>query len=209
MILRFITMVACTSLLVGCSSTPTQSGAGGRFVVEPGAYERAFDASRDKLAGLGFELERIDARAGVITSKPLSSGGLGTPWDRQQMSLKSEFADLAHAQQRSVRITFTPESEVDRLPSDEPGSQIGGGLLGVPLTERSQAERLVGEIEITIERQYQPYWRLSGVSVNYSSRAQDPTLRSRGMSRGFSVVTKRDSALERELASRIGSAIQE
>lgn len=202
-------MFACTLLLVGCSSAPTQSGEGGRFVVEPGAYESAFDASRDKLAGLGFDLERIDASAGVITTKPLASSGFGTPWDLQQMSMKSELADLAHAQQRSVRISFTPESEVDRLPSDEAGLQIGGGVLGAPIAERSQTERLVGEVEVTIERLYQPYWRLSGVSVNHSSRAQDPTLRSRGMSRGFSVVTKRDSALERELASRIGSAIQE
>ncbi|GAB5496517.1 MAG: hypothetical protein Phyf2KO_15970 [Phycisphaerales bacterium] len=209
MTLRFLIMVACTLLLVGCSSTLKQSGEGGRFVVEPGAYASAFDASRDKLAGLGFELERIDAHAGVLTTKPLASGGLGTPWDRQQMTLKSEIADLAHAQQRLVRITFVPESEIDRLPSDSAGSQIGGGVLNIPVAELSQTERLIGEVEVTIERLYKPYWRLSGVSVNHSSRAQDPTLRSKGMSREFYVVTRRDSALESELASRIGSAIQD
>lgn len=201
-------MTGALLLLGGCASRPATDGQGGRFVVEPGNYEAAFDVARDKLAGLGFTLNRIDARAGVLTTMPLASGGLGTPWDRHQMTFKAEVADLAHAQQRSVRITFIPASEIDHLPSDEARSQIEGGELKAPIVDRAETERLVGQVQVTIERLYEPYWRLSGVSVRHSSRATDPTLRSRGMTRGFSVVTQRDSELERELANRIGSALK-
>lgn len=206
MITRLVILISCFTLAVGCSSRPSSTSS--RFDVDAGRYAEAFDHTREELGDLGFELDRIDARAGVLTTKPLSSGGLATPWDRQQTSLKSEVADLAHPQQRVVRVTFVPASTIDRLPSDEAGSQISGDPQPEPMTELALNEPLVGVVEVTIERLYRPYWRPSAVSVSSSSYTRDPSLRARGMSRSFSVVTQRDHALEAKLASRVWRELQ-
>jgi hypothetical protein len=205
MITRLLILISCCTLAVGCSSRP--QGTTSRFAVEAGGYERAFDQTREELSDLGFRLDRIDARAGVLTTKPLASGGLATPWDRQQTSLKSELADLAHPQQRVVRVTFVPASTIDELPSDEAGSQIFGTQAIESITQIAQTEPLVGVVEVTIERLYRPYWRLSTVSVSSSNHTRDPSLRSRGMSRSFSVVTQRDHALEEKLARRVSQEL--
>lgn len=207
MVTRLVILISCCVLAVGCSSRPT--GTNSRFAVEPGGYEQAFDQTRDQLTDLGFRLDRVDARSGVLTTKPLSSGGLATPWDRHQSSLKSELADLAHTQQRVVRVTFVPESSLDRLPSDEPGSQIDVTPTARSLTEVSQDQALVGLVEVTIERLYRPYWRPSAVSVPSSSHTRDPSLRNRGMSGTFSVVTQRDHALEERLAGMVTKELQD
>lgn len=192
-------------LLTGCTSGPDAPG--GRFTVAPGQYEAAFDAAREELTELGFTLERIDARAGVITTEPLGSGGLGTPWDPQQLTLGAEIADFAHTQLRRVRLTFTPASDIDRLPSDEPASQISGGPVPTPITDIAQTTPLVGEVQVVIERLYQPNWRPSALSVNYASRAGDPSLRARGIGRTIAVPVARDEPLARRLAGRLAQKL--
>ncbi|PHQ82821.1 MAG: hypothetical protein COB69_00575 [Phycisphaera sp.] len=201
MVTRLVILIWCCVFAVGCSSVP--AGTSSRFIIEVGGYDAAFNQTRQELTSLGFILDRVDARAGVLTTKPLSSGGLATPWDRQQTSLNSEIADLAHKQKRVVRVTFVPESAVDRLPSDKAGSQIAGTQAVRSTIDVSQDERLVGVVVVTIERLYRPYWRPSTVSVSSSSHTRDPSLGSRGMYRSFSVVTQRDHALEEKLASRV------
>jgi len=207
MILRYCILVLCCTAVIGCSSAP--AGSSNRFGIEAGGYEQAFNQTRRELTGLGFRLDRVDARAGVLTTEPLSSGGLATPWDRSQTSFRSELADLAHRQQRVVRVVFVPKAGADRLPSDEAGLQIAGTQPARSITEISPGERLVGVVEVMIERLYQPYWRPSTVSVSSSSHTRDPSLGSRGMSRSFSVVTQRDHALEEKLASRVARGIQD
>lgn len=193
--------------LAGCAPSPIANGKGGRFVAAPGLYDRAFDIARDELAAVGFTLDRIDAFAGVISTHPRASGGLATPWDRQQAGLGGEVADLMHPQRRIVRISFAPAAQADRMPGDEPVTQISG--LGSPESLASQGEQgpLVGFVEVLIERVYRPYRRISTVDVQRSSRTTDPTLGARGMSRSFAVVTQRDHALEERLASRIATRL--
>ncbi len=193
--------------LIGCASGPVVSGEGGRFETKPGRYAQAFDIARDELAGMGFTIDRVDAYAGVISTKPKSSGGLATPWDREQASLKSEVADLFHPQQRLVRISFVPASGIDRIPTDEPVTQITGEGAPISIAEASQSEPVVGLVEVMIERVYKPYKRVSRVHVLSTNHTRDPTLRARGMERSFTVITQRDHALEEKLASRIASRL--
>src|SRR5262245_24222130 len=97
-------------LLPGCAARgPTT------FTVPAGEYAKAFDSARDILRGHRFELERIDAQGGVITTQPKSTVGLATPWDREQSTLHQEFDDLFNQQRRVVRITFEPAVPTDDL----------------------------------------------------------------------------------------------
>jgi len=197
-----------TGSLVGCASrTQPVSGAGGRFLAEPGTYDAAFDIARDELIALGFTIDRVDAYSGVISTKPKASAGLATPWDREQSALKGEIADLAHPQQRTIRISFRPASEVDQMPSDEPITQITGEGAPRSVAEASLADPLVGLVEVSIERVYRPYRRVSPVHPVGVTRTRDPALAARAMSTSFTVITKRDHALESRLASRIGSRL--
>lgn len=206
---RLILLLSLACLLTGCASrSPNASGIGGRFVTEPGAYAAAFDIARDELAGMGFAINRVDAYSGVISTRPKASGGLATPWDREQASFQSEIADLMHPQQRLVRISFIPESAVSRIPTDEPVTQITGEGAPISIEETSRTEPIVGVIEVVIERVYRPYTRVSRVNVLSTSQTRDPSLQRRGMERSFTVVTQRDHALEDKLASRIASRLQ-
>lgn len=205
---RLILLLSLACVLTGCASRgPTASGAGGKFIAEPGQYAAAFDIARDELAGMGFAINRVDAYSGVISTRPKASGGLATPWDREQTSFRSEIADLMHPQQRLVRISFIPESAASRIPTDEPVTQITGEGAPISIEETGQTEPLVGVVEVMIERVYKPYTRVSTVNVLSTSQTRDPSLKRRGMERSFTVVTQRDHALEDKLASRIASRL--
>ena len=208
MLTRSLTLLVALCTLVGCATRgPALSGTGGRFTAEPGTYDAAFDIARDELVGMGFTIDRVDAYSGVISTKPKSSAGIATPWDREQASLKSEVADLAHPQQRTVRISFRPASEIDRIPSDEPITQITGEGAPRSIAETSETTELVGVVEVSIERVYRPYKRVSTVHPVGVSRTRDPGLADRGMSSSFTVIAQRDHALEARLAARIGSRL--
>lgn len=202
-------LIVCTAWLGGCASGPSAGAtSGGRFEAGPGQYERAFEIARDELAAVGFALDRVDAYSGVISTRPKLSGGLATPWDREQTGAGSEVADLMHPQRRVVRIGFVPASGVDRMPGDEPVTQITGEGTPESMAVVGADEPLIGQVEVVIERVYRPYRRISTVDVLSSSRTTDPTLGSRGMSGSFGVVTQRDHALEERLASRIAARLR-
>lgn len=72
----------------------------------PGGEARAFDAARDVLRDMRFQLERVDARQGLITTRDKPSAGWATPWDTVQTTPAQETSDLLNQQFRRVRITF-------------------------------------------------------------------------------------------------------
>ena len=73
------------------------------------AYAAGFEAAVDTLRAMRFELDRIDAAAGIVTTLPKGTAGLATPWDAEQSSLSDETEDLLHDQRRTVRVTFAPD----------------------------------------------------------------------------------------------------
>lgn len=178
-------LVAAALLLGGCAADRTGPA---ELRIEPGGYTAAFDAAREAVLGYGFELDRVDARAGVITSHAKTTGGLATPWDEEQSTARQELEDLINDQQRRVRITFMPDAGV---------SPAG------PTDLRTTEAPLLARIEVAIDRIHKPGWRVEPTSVQQSHRWIDPAMQARGMVPRYEVPFTLDPHLAARIAARI------
>ena len=97
-------------MTVGCQSPPTGPTS---LRIAPGSYSATFQAVKDELRSSGFELDRIDARAGVITTRPRASAGLATPWITDESTIEQEFEGALNRQQRTVTVRFAPTAQDD------------------------------------------------------------------------------------------------
>lgn len=180
----------------GCSSVKSAN----LLTVPAGRYADAFDATREALRDLRFDLERVDARLGVITSRPKPTDGLATPWDIEQSSTSQEIEDLVHQQRRQVRVAFlTPRPRPDGSPADGPPELI-------PLQDAPMPANLVdyrGSVTIRVQvnmiRVERAGWRPSTSSVRGSTFTTDPLLEAAG----GAAVYETPAGEDRELASRI------
>lgn len=168
--------------LAGCASRPTSTG---EFAVPGDQYAPTFDAARTVLLDWGFEIQRVDARSGVITTFPKESGGLATPQDRDQSSAADEFEDFLNLQSRTVRVEFVSPSA-----SPEVDLRTAGG----DLTMRVRA---------IVWRRHRPGWRLEPSGVTLSTWTTDPELANRGMAGNYVVAVRRDHDLEARVAAAI------
>ncbi len=180
---------ASTAVLASCASHPPAS-----IDVPPGQYERAFDAARDQLVRARFELDRVDARSGVITTKPKTTAGLATPWDAESVSLAQKTEDLLNQQQRRVRVTFEPTA--GSMPGD--GSTADLRTLEGPLTAR---------VEVSIDRVRAPGWELDATAIRYSGRTQSRAISERGLWPRYEVPFSQDDGWARALAARVRDAL--
>ncbi len=170
--------------LAGCSSgTPSAE-----FRVEAGGYARAFDAAREVLRSYRFTLNRVDARAGVITTDPKPSAGLASPWDLEQSTPTQEIDDLLNQQRRRVRVSFAPESSTDHATD----------LLESPVT-------LAARVEVVIDRVHVRGMRPSAKAILLSSQTYDPQATAPAQ---YEVPVTRDEYLESRLAAEIRKKIQ-
>ncbi len=191
-------LVVLTLLLgqLGCRSAggPTSVG------VEPGQYATAFDEAKDLLLARQFTLERVDARAGVITTSPKATAGLATPWDTEQSSLRQEFEDLMNQQERRVRVVFAHAGEAPA----EPGEG------DAPTDRRDSADPLEARFEVTLLRVSVPGTRVESSAIRMSTRTQDPELSRRGVGGRDRIAIATDDAfaarLARDLQSRLARA---
>lgn len=183
------------ALLGGCSS-PQKPAA---FTVAPGDYPAAFDAAKEVLRDYRFELDRVDARAGVITTRPKTSGGLVSPWDREQSTLGQELEDTLNAQFRTVRITFEP-ADAATAAAGEPRPQAAPGP--APADIRLADTPLTARVQVIVERAQRPLWRVEQSAVFQSSFARDPDLARRVGGR-YTVPFAQDT----RLAGRVADAI--
>ncbi len=156
--------------------------------LEAGEYARAFDQARNELRELGFVLDRVDAQAGVITTLPKGTGGLATPWDREQSGLDDRGEDAVHRHRRIVRIEFAPAGGA-------PGAAEGRDL-------RTEAGPIEGQVSATVYRVQQPGWRVNPQAILNSSYSRDPQLDERGMS-AYGVAVRQDDALAKYVAGRV------
>ena len=170
--------------------------------VGPGRYAEAFDAAREVLRAARFEIDRVDAAAGAISTEPKRSSGLAMPWDRDQSSFGQEIEDLVNHQQRVVRVTFEPEG------SGAPGGggQVGEGPAAADL--RGHEGPMVARVHVVIERERRPGWRVESVSIGSSSFTRDPALGPRGMLGSYWVPVARDPGLEGRIAARIAERLR-
>lgn len=171
------------STLTGCASTRPQP----TVAIAADSYASGFDAARETLRAAGFELDRVDAAAGTITSQPKASSGLATPWDTQQTGLTQEVSDLLNQQRRRVRITFTAAG-TDAPPA--PGGPVEA------------------TVEVYIDRLQQPGLRVPSKAVTLWSVTRDPVQAERGLGSGYQTTVQRDRELERRLADDIERRMQ-
>ncbi len=186
---RLVALFGLAFVLVGCAASDP---APPTFLVSAGHYADAFDATRDTLRTMQFELDRVDARAGVITTRPKHSAGIATPWDREQSTLSQEWEDFTNEQYRSVRILFEPTAGRAAGSRQSDGSSPASDL-------RTFSGDLTGTVIIVIERKSRPNWRIDTTSIRLSSFARDPL---GGGGRDL-VPIARDVRLEGRLAKRI------
>lgn len=120
-------LVAATGLmvLVGCGSRAVAPS----FELSADDYAEAFDAARDVLRERGFELDRVDARAGVITTAPRASAGLATPWIQHSPTLREASGATLHPDRRMAIVSFAPVGAPS--PVSDLREHDGGFLLAV------------------------------------------------------------------------------
>jgi hypothetical protein len=187
-----------SSCVAGCVAPPRVMEAPAEAQIPAGRYAAAFDAARESLIDLGFELERVDARFGVISTRPKSTAGLATPWHREQSTLEQEVEDLLNGQFRRAIITFHIPSAAEHLP---PRPQTAPGPAPVDLRESEGP--LIARVEVVLERLHRPGWRLEPSAMRWSSRAFDPELRGTSMWPVYTVAFSQDPLLARRLAFAI------
>ncbi len=181
-------LTGCLAGSLGGCRAPAESVA---TPVAPGRYAEAFDQTRDLLAARQFKLERVDARAGVITTQPKPSTGLATPWDGEQSSFQDEWADLLNQHERQVRVTFVPVGAgepADRTP------EVDLRELDVPLE---------AHFEVTVLRVSVPGHRIEPSAIGMSTRWSDPQMARRGVGPADRVPLRADDALAARLADAL------
>ncbi len=184
-----ISLAAIASTLGACGHATT---GGTSFAIAPGRYDAAFDATRDVLRDYRFDLERVDAGAGVISTHPKETAGFVTLWDREQSSLKDEWDDFSNRQAREVRVTFEPTSPTS-----------SGGYL--PPDVRDAGE-MTASVEVYLLRWREVGWRLETEAIALSRHARDPVFAERAGS-SFWTAIRRDEDLSARLASEIASRL--
>jgi len=176
----------------GCASSPVAPLADS-FVLAADRYGAAFQATKDMLREYEFELDRVDARRGVITTQRRQWAGLATPWIPHATGADSAIVGLLHHELRECRVTFTladepapPDSPIDDL--DLRAAQVG----------------LRAQVQVTRFFIQRPHQRISAVSIRHRSQAIDPALLEEGLQPQFAV----DEGLDAALAGRIAADIQ-
>lgn len=156
-------MVLGATALTGCA---TQSP---EVRVPAAEYAEAFTAARDVLHSYRFTLDRIDARAGMLTTQASRSAGFFTPWNQLDSTVGQAWEDTIHKQQRRVEIVFsvtpTPETrEADLRPSQ--ARELASDLIESP---RDTTARVL----VVVERIYQFGWRPNTKSTALTSLTED------------------------------------
>lgn len=109
-------LVGAAASMVGCSGQAVYAGSDYRVALPMGdqgdgemSRERVVQAVREVLTDYRFEIDRVDARRGVVTTAFKTTQGLASPWDGEQNSLYEESADLVNQHERGVRVTLDDE----------------------------------------------------------------------------------------------------
>jgi hypothetical protein len=171
------------ALLAGCAGRHGEL----TFVIEANRYADAINATRDVLTEARFEVDRVDAQAGIITTHLKPTVGLATPWDGEQSTLGQEGSDLLNQQHRSVTVTFE---------GLEPDTDL-----------RLARDTLTARVDVVIYRIRTSGWRLETETISRSSFSRDPIAQSRGSPARFAQPLRRDDQLARRLSERIAARL--
>jgi len=141
------------------------------------AYTARFQAARDELLESGWVLDRVDARAGVLTTQP-RAGVVRTA------------QDVLDRLDRVVRVEFRPANSTSAADPSR-----------VDLTESSDPTDM--RVRVFIQRTYYPGWRPSSTSVRLGGRHTDPELVKQDIQPRSEMTAAEDTDLAANLAQRI------
>lgn len=175
--------------LPGCVSKPG-APVSDAFVVSAERYESAFQAAKDTLREYEFELDRVDARRGVITTRRRQWAGFATPWIPHATDSDSAMVGLLQHELRECRVSFAVAGEASS-PAD------------FDKDLRASEGELRARVEVTRYRIQRPHQRISAVSIRRRSQAIDPALLEQGLQPQFAVNEGPDAALAGRIAAEI------
>ncbi|MBX3364499.1 MAG: hypothetical protein KF866_07020 [Phycisphaeraceae bacterium] len=198
-ITRLFALACFLPALLACSTTPDQ---GATITTPPEAYAQTFEAARETLIANRFELDRVDAAAGVITTRPKGTLGLASPWDAEHADVREQASDLINSRSRVVRVTFLDPSTANDHPAATPGSGIQ------PFIDLRGAQGpLEAHVEVIVYQRHTQGRRIETHSIRRSSFFRDPDLIARGMSPSYSVPITQDPRFAARLAADIRTRV--
>ncbi|MBX3388193.1 MAG: hypothetical protein KF691_01915 [Phycisphaeraceae bacterium] len=153
-------LIPGAALLVGCTAQPSD------IRVQASEYNEAFTAARDVLHSYRFPLDRIDARAGVLTTRTSASAGFLTPWTGRETTMSQAWEDTIHNQQRRVEVVFTPTDAPEAELRTDQAREATADFVEKP-------QETNAHVKVVIERTYQFGWRPNTRSTYLSSLTED------------------------------------
>jgi len=165
------------------------------FTVAAADYPAAFEAAKRVLVDERFELDRVDFRAGIITTRRKDTSGLATPWDTEQSTLTDEFDDLLNRHARLVQVKFVPAGSTEAPSADDASLDVASA--SSPLTVR---------IDATVYRERWPGRRIEPKAVRFSSFTRDTDLATRGLWPRFQAPHESDHLLTHRLLGELHTA---
>lgn len=182
-------LLACglIAALAGCAVETPRTGA---FDAPDADYAITFEAAKESLRDRGFLLARVDARAGVIETRPRASSGLATPWIFDESSVGEEIDGLMNAYRRRVVVRFD-----------------GGVDPRVDLREAGLPVR--GEVVVELERLQRPGRRVESSAIRQTSYWSEPGWPEAGMLRFYTPAPDDEGLagrVARDIEQRIGRA---
>lgn len=186
--------IAAASMLAGCvGGTRGASSIDERvaFVedaavrVETEDYAWMFERARDALRDAGFEIERVDAAAGVITTAPMPGLAAWKSGLLREAGVARVFhAEGWHATTVEARAVFASTgSRVEDL--------------------RESESALTLRFEVVERREHRPSRRIDTTSVVYASEFSDRGFSRQGMEPSFTVAGRRNHRAEALLSQRV------
>lgn len=178
-------------MLGGCAKeAPTPAS----FRITSAEYSAYFDAAREALRDHRFDLDRVDARSGVITSQPVAAAGWATPWIDHASTSGQATNDLIHRNRRLATVRFSPVTAATDVarPID-------------PVSEDLRAFEGTIEVSVSVvlEEVYRAGRRVSPTSIRLTSFSEDPRSEAIGGQRLRSRTVGSDGALGARLADQI------
>ena len=193
MLIRCMSLGALLAMLMGLTGGCAATGPGA-FDVPAGSYAEAFDAARDELRAMGFVLDRVDARRGVITTRSRPTAGMATPWLGGESSPYQSLDGTLNRQARWIEIRFSTR-DGEATPD--------GGNTGLIDDLRLYPGPLRAEVLAMIQRAQRPGLRVPAASVRLASQSVDPSLVDQGLHPAYTVELGPDEQLAARLVNVI------
>jgi len=149
--MRIVMLLLVVFALTGCTGSPKPAPGSNAFEIEASAYTGVFRQAKRVLRDANFTLDRVDARHGIITTKPRPSVGFLTPWLGHHKNFEQSCFGIVNREQRIASVTFMPTGN--------------DGSVDIRFYEGT----LTVQIDVHVERIEQPGRRHDASGIMYSS----------------------------------------